>query len=158
MTGHGKRVAFVARVVATASVAIAATAAVAWGASQGLPQAQRTPAVARVSTPQPLRVPDVRREAFVFAKSALQEAGFAWQVRGRIHGFPANTVVSQSPAPGTRVVDTGSPVITLTLVRTRGYPQVGQPADRSPYAATKIQLAGATSTPKKPPVRTEAGN
>ncbi|HKI91441.1 MAG TPA: PASTA domain-containing protein [Gaiellaceae bacterium] len=158
MTGHRSGVGFVARVIATASVAIAATAAVAWGASQGLPQAQPAPAAAPLPAPQPLVVPDVRHEAFVFAKSTLQEAGFAWRVKGRVHGFPANTVVSQSPAPGTRLVDTGAPPVTLALVRTRGYPQLGEPADRSPYAATKLRLAAAASTSKKPPVRVEAGH
>ena len=157
MTGHRSGIAIVVRAVAVAAVAIAATAGVAWAASQGLPRAERAPTSARPAAPRPLVVPDVRHQAFVFAKGALQEAGFAWRVKGRIHGFPANTVVAQSPVPGTRLVDTGAPRITLTLARTHGYPQVGEPADTSPYAATTIRLAGAVSVAKPPPVRAEAG-
>src|SRR5205807_1363915 len=52
------------------------------------------------STPLTLVVPDLRREAFVFAKGQLQDAGFAWKVVGGAPGYPANVVVSQSPAPG----------------------------------------------------------
>ena len=157
MTGHRSAIGILGRALAVAAFVTAATAGVAWAASQGLPQAQQAPAAAKPAVPQPLVVPDVRREAFVFAKSTLQEAGFAWRVKGRVHGFPANTVVSQSPAPGTRLVDTGSPPVTLTLKRTRGYPQAGEPADTSPYVATKIRHAAAVSLRKPPPVRAEAG-
>ena len=50
----------------------------------------------------PIAVPDVEDQAFVFAKGALEDAGFAWRVVGSVHGYAANTVVSQSPAAGTR--------------------------------------------------------
>ena len=95
------------------------------------------------STPLTLVVPDIRREAFVFAKGQLQDGGFAWKVVGGAPGYPANVVVSQSPAPGTRLIDTGAPLITVTLQRNKqsGGPQ-GEPENTSPYAATPVRLAG----------------
>jgi hypothetical protein len=95
------------------------------------------------STPLTLVVPDIRREAFVFAKGQLQDGGFAWKVVGGAPGYPANVVVSQSPAPGTRLIDTGAPLITVTLQRNKqsGAPQ-GEPENTSPYAPTPVRLAG----------------
>ncbi|TMK24045.1 MAG: PASTA domain-containing protein [Actinobacteria bacterium] len=95
------------------------------------------------STPLSLVVPDIRREAFVFAKGQLQDAGFAWRVVGGAPGYPANIVVSQSPAPGTKLIDTGSPLITITLERNKqsGGPQ-GEPENTSPYSPTPVRLAG----------------
>jgi beta-lactam-binding protein with PASTA domain len=87
-------------------------------------------------------VPDVRRESFVFAKGQLQDAGFAWKVAGGVPGYAANTVLSQSPAPGTKPVDTGAPLITLTLERNKQYASEGEPEDSSPYAATANTPAG----------------
>jgi len=96
------------------------------------------------STPITVVVPDVRREAFVFAKGELQDAGFAWKVKGGVPGYPANIVVSQSPAPGTKLVDTGSPLITMTLEQNKQYGSKGEPEDVSPYAPTAIRLAGSS--------------
>ena len=42
-----------------------------------------------------LLVPDVRKEAFVFAKSTLADDGFAWRVVGKVHGYASNTVIAQ---------------------------------------------------------------
>jgi hypothetical protein len=47
----------------------------------------------------------------------------------------------QSPAAGTRVLDTGAPLITLTLQRNAAYPQMGEAADASPYPGTVLQPA-----------------
>ncbi|MFL5910063.1 MAG: PASTA domain-containing protein [Gaiellaceae bacterium] len=94
------------------------------------------------STPLTLVVPDIRREAFVFAKGQLQDAGFAWKVVGGAPGYPANVVVSQSPAPGTRLIDTGSPLITVTLQRNKQSGPKGEPENTSPYAPTAVRLAG----------------
>jgi len=94
------------------------------------------------STPLTLVVPDLRREAFVFAKSQLQDAGFAWKVTGAVPGYPANIVVAQSPAPGTKLIDTGAPLITITLERNRQYGSSGDPQNTSPYAPTTTRLAG----------------
>src|SRR4051794_13159455 len=46
---------------------------------------------------QVLVVPDVRRQAYVFAKGILSDAGFAWKVQGAVPGLAANLVASQSP-------------------------------------------------------------
>jgi hypothetical protein len=94
------------------------------------------------STPVTLVVPDLRREAFVFAKGQLQDAGFAWKVVGGAPGYPANVVVTQSPAPGTKLIDTGAPLITLTLQRNKLSGPKGDPENTSPYAPTPVRLAG----------------
>jgi beta-lactam-binding protein with PASTA domain len=103
----------------------------------------RVPASARrlPSVTPTVVVPDVRKEAFVFAKSQLQDAGFAWKVVGGNQGYAANVVVTQSPAPGTKLVDTGAPLITITLSRNKQYKDVGEPENRSPYSATKNRIA-----------------
>jgi beta-lactam-binding protein with PASTA domain len=94
------------------------------------------------STPLTLVVPDIRREAFVFAKGQLQDAGFAWKVVGGTPGYAANVVVSQSPAPGTRLIDTGAPLITVRLQNNKQSGPKGEPEDTSPYAPTAVRLAG----------------
>jgi hypothetical protein len=105
------------------------------------PKAEPTPASL-------LLVPDVRKRAYVFAKSTLEESGFAWRVTGGVRGYSANLVAGQSPPPGTRVLDTGAPTIVLTLSRNSGYGQEGAPEDASPYPGTEIQLPGAPAKPK----------
>lgn len=84
-----------------------------------------------------LIVPDVRHQMFVFASGMLEDGGFGWKVRGSVHGFPANMVADQSPKPGTHVIDTGSPTITVWLAQQGA--QVGQPQDRSSYGASLIR-------------------
>jgi hypothetical protein len=96
--------------------------------------------------PLTLVVPDVRRQAYVFAKGILVDAGFAWKVTGGVRGFSANTVATQSPAPGTRVLDTGAPTVMLTLQRNAKYGQKGTPEDGSPYAGTPLKLAELAAT------------
>ncbi len=111
------------------------------------------PAATTAAAPKPeIVVPDVRRQAYVFAKGMLEESGFAWQVKGSVQGYSANHVVGQSPAPGTRVVDTGTPLVTLTLTRSAGYKEEGTPENASNYRGTPVVLAGtaAVSTPPKP--------
>jgi hypothetical protein len=118
---------------------LAATATLTYAAGRQL--SSTPPAATTVAPPPPLVVPDVRNQAFVFAKGTLEDAGFAWRVLGSVHGYAANTVASQSPAAGTRVLDTGAPLITLTLKRNSSYPQTGEAADASPYAGTVLQPA-----------------
>ena len=89
---------------------------------------------------QVLVVPDVRHQLFVFASGMLEDGGFGWKVRGSVGGYPANIVVSQKPNPGTHVLDTGSPTITVWLARGKSA-QVGQPQNRSPYGASLIRHA-----------------
>jgi hypothetical protein len=100
------------------------------------------------AAPTTLLVPDVRRQAYVFVKSTLEEAGFAWRVTGSVAGYSANLVATQSPAPGTIVVDTGAPTIVLSLSKGR-YPQDGAPDNASPYPGTEIRLPGTFTKPKK---------
>jgi hypothetical protein len=100
----------------------------------------RKPAAHAAAPRQVLTVPDVRNQVFVFASGTLEDAGFGWKVRGSIHAYPANFVVSQSPKPGTRVIDTGAPTITLRLALGKS-PQLGQPQDRSSYGASLIRPA-----------------
>jgi hypothetical protein len=111
-----------------------------------------TPARAKIAPVKQaiLVVPDVRDQAFVFAKGILEDGGFAWRVAGGVHGYATNTVVSQSPAPGTRVVDTGAPTIAVTLARGK-YPQQGVAEDTSPYAGTPTRLSTDLIAPAKKP-------
>jgi PASTA domain-containing protein len=115
-----------------------------------------TPKTSATPAAQPeLIVPSVSGQAYVFAKGILEDAGFAWHVAGSVHGYSSNRVVTQSPAAGTRVVDTGAPTVTLRLVR-GPYGQLGRPADNSPYSGTAIRLAGLASvtTPAAKPKTT----
>ena len=113
-----------------------------------------TPQATPVATvPSELVVPDVRRQAYVFAKGTLEQAGFAWRVQGSVAGYAANVVVGQSPAPGAKVVPTGAPTIVLTLSRNGAYPQEGTPENESPYAGAPARLVGA-KLPAKPKAAT----
>ena len=87
-----------------------------------------------------LVVPEVQGQPYVFAEGALEDAGFSWHVSGG-NGFAANTVVSQSPAPGTRVLNTGAPLVTLTVQRNRVYGEHGKPDNKSPYRGTAVRRA-----------------
>jgi PASTA domain-containing protein len=100
----------------------------------------RVPAAHTSAQRQVMVVPDVRSQLFVFASGILEDGGFGWKVRGSVGGFPANVVVSQSPKPGTHVIDTGAPTITLVLARGRGV-ELGEPQNRSPYGASVIRAA-----------------
>jgi len=100
----------------------------------------RKPAAHAPMTRQVMVVPDVTHQMFVFASGMLEDAGFGWKVRGSVGGYPANLVVSQSPKPGTHVIDTGAPTITLSLAPGRGA-QLGKPQNRSPYGASVIRRA-----------------
>jgi beta-lactam-binding protein with PASTA domain len=100
----------------------------------------RVPAAHKSAQRQVMVVPDVRSQLFVFASGNLEDSGFGWKVRGSVGGFPANVVVSQSPKPGTHVIDTGAPTITLVLARGRGV-ELGEPQNRSPYGASVIRAA-----------------
>jgi beta-lactam-binding protein with PASTA domain len=98
-------------------------AAASWTLAAGGPQTSQpvTPAAGEPTKPDVLVVPDVRRQAYVFSKGILQDAGFAWKVEGPVGGYAANTVVSQTPAAGVRVVDNGAPTVVLRLKRSDEY-------------------------------------
>jgi len=138
------------RAVIVAVVWILGTAAFTFAADSTIvgpsPSAQPT----QPAQPQELVVPSVVGQAYVFSKGILEDAGFAWHVKGSVRGYSSNRVLTQSPAPGTRVVDTGAPTVTLRLVR-GAYEQLGTPQNSAPYAGTAIRLAGlaAVTTPAK---------
>ena len=134
------------RAAAVVALGVVFTAGVAWAASSGVPKVGSVPKIAKVTPPKPLVVPDVRAEAFVFAKGTLEDAGFAWRVVGKVQGYAANTVVAQSPAPGTELYDTGAPLVTLKLKRNRAYPERGVAEDAAPYEATENVSAEPTTT------------
>jgi hypothetical protein len=98
-----------------------------------------------------LVVPSVTGQAYVFAKGILEDSGFAWRVSGSVRGYSSNRVLTQSPAAGTRVIDTGAPTIVLRLVR-GPYAQLGRPDDASSYPGTPIRLANlaAATVPAAP--------
>jgi len=133
---------FVPRLLALTVVWLFATAALTFAAAHKMgasptaaPVTKAAPAVA----PRILVVPDLRRQAFVFSKGTLTDAGFSFRIQGSVKGFPSNTVVSQSPAPGTRVIDTGAPLVILHLTRTGA--QLGLPEDVSSVTPTAVKLA-----------------
>jgi hypothetical protein len=135
------------RAVIVAVVWVLGTAAFTLAADNTIVGAAKPNAAAAPAAQPELIVPSVSGQAYVFAKGILEDAGFAWHVAGSVHGYSSNRVVTQSPAAGTRVVDTGAPTVTLRLVR-GPYDQLGRPADNSPYSGTAIRLAGLASVTK----------
>jgi hypothetical protein len=101
---------------------------------------QRPTLVPVAAAPKALTVPQVTGQAYVFAKGILQDGGFAWHVSGTVKGYAVNTVVEQRPAPGTVVLDTGAPTVTLTLARNKAYEELGTPENAAPYAGTIIRI------------------
>lgn len=133
--------AVVPRLLGIVLVCLLATAAVTFAADGVVGSKEPTPAAPVPQGPVVLVVPDVRNQAYVFAKGTLEDAGFAWKVSGPVKGYAANTVVSQSPSPGTRVKDTGAPLVTVQLERNKRYGEQGAPQNESPYAGTVLELA-----------------
>jgi hypothetical protein len=91
--------------------------------------------------PNTLRVPDVRGQAYVFAKGILEDAGFSWRVVGPVKGYAANLVTVQNPAPGVEVLDNGAPRIELRLERNPDYAERGLPENTSSFAGSELRLA-----------------
>ena len=126
------------RLTAVAAAGLLVSATISLAADKPAPS---KPAQHSKAARQVLVVPDVRHQLFVFASGTLEDGGFGWKVRGAVGGYPANMVASQSPKPGTHVLDTGAPTITLRLVR-GGSAEAGEPLNRSPYGASLIRRAG----------------
>lgn len=148
------------RLAVIGGVLLFASATLTWGAAQRM---GATPAKTRTVVTKPtVVVPDVTGQAFVFAKGSLEDAGFAWHVTGSVHGYSANTVATQRPESGTKLIDTGAPTIALTLTRGK-YAETGEPEDVSPYIGTAVALANpipaaapaAPAAPKAPKVATK---
>lgn len=136
----------VSRLLALAFVGLLVTGTLTYGAERTSTAKSSKPAAAASKT---LRVPDVRGKAYIFAKGMLEEKGFAWRVTGSVAGFAANEVVSQRPAPGTRVVDTGAPTVKLELRKSRRYAEAGAPENAAPFAGTAIKLPKARAAKTK---------
>ena len=132
----------VPRVALLVGVVVLATATLTFAATSTAPPAAQTEPAAAVA-PQTLVVPDVRRQAYVFAKGSLEQAGFAWRVQGAVKGYAANLVVAQTPAPGVKVVGLGAPTVVLRLASNGAYEQEGSPENVAPYAGTPARLVGA---------------
>jgi beta-lactam-binding protein with PASTA domain len=132
-----RRVLTLPRVTAVAAVVLLVSATISLAADK--PAGSKL-ATHKSAAPHVLVVPDVTHQMFVFASGMLEDGGFGWHVRGSVHGYPANVVVSQSPKAGTHVIDTGAPAITLTLARGKAA-QLGQAEDRSSYGASLIRPA-----------------
>jgi hypothetical protein len=143
--------AIVPRMAVIGLVWLLATATLTYAAGEKLTTPSKV-ATTPTATPRPtLIVPDIRDQAFVFAKGILEDGGFGWRVTGSVHGYATNVVSTQQPAPGTRVVDTGAP--TLKLILRRGtYPQDGTAQNTSPYAGTSILLPKRSSAAVQKPV------
>ena len=109
-------------------------------AADKVPSAKHEQKAEAASKPHVLTVPDVRKKAYVFAKGILQDAGFAWRVEGSVKGYAANSVTVQRPAPGTKVIDNGAPVVVLTLSRNTAYGESGLPENSAPYKGTRVVL------------------
>lgn len=131
-----RRILTLPRLTAVAAACLLVSATISLAADKPV---ARKPAAHPVVQRQVLVVPNVLGQMFVFASGALEDNGFGWKVRGAVGGFPANMVVAQSPKPGTRVIDTGSPTITVRLLRHGA--QLGEAQNRSPYGASLIRRA-----------------
>jgi len=132
-----RRILTLPRLTAVAAAGLLVSATISLAADK---PAKMKPAAHAAKPRHTLVVPDVRNQLFVFASGMLEDGGFGWKVRGAVGGYPANVVVSQSPQPGTRVIDTGAPTVTLSLAQGKGS-ELGQPQNRSPYGASLIRRA-----------------
>jgi hypothetical protein len=131
-----RRILTLPRLTAVAAAGLLVSATISLAADKPTPATK--PATHAHTAKQVMVVPDVRGQLFVFASGILEDGGFGWKVRGAVGGYPANVVVAQRPQPGTHVLNTGAPTVTLRLERGKS-PQLGQPQNRSPYGASLIR-------------------
>jgi hypothetical protein len=131
-----RRILTLPRLTAVAAAGLLVSATISLAADN--PAQTKKPASHAYKAQKVMTVPDVRGQLFVFASGALEDGGFGWKVRGSVEGYPSNVVASQAPSPGTHVLDTGAPTITLHLIRGKGA-EAGQPLNRSPYGASLIR-------------------
>ena len=144
------------RAVIVAVIWVLATAAFTFAADSTIVGPSRSSTPSAAAKPTELMVPSVTGQAYVFAKGILEDSGFAWRVSGSVRGYSSNRVLTQSPAAGTRVIDTGAPTIVLRLVR-GPYEQLGRPDDAASYPGTPIRLANlAAATAPAAPVKKPA--
>jgi hypothetical protein len=149
------------RLVALTLIWLLGTSTITFAAgSRTLAKQPNVPAVKKEQTF--LVVPDVRRQAYVFAKGILEDGGFAWRVEGGVKGYAANIVAVQDPAPGARVLDNGTPTVVLRLHRNAEYQERGLPQNSAPYPGDALVLASEAAKKAKPkpkavkPAKTES--
>src|SRR3954447_25388607 len=139
----------VTRIVLIVVVLVLATATLTFAARRQATQA--APVAAPVAHHAGVTGPDVEHQVYVCAGGARGAAGFAWRVGAGARGYAGYRVVSQSPAAGTRLVDTGAPTIVLHLARDPHYSTVGHSAESgSPYRGNRVQLADTVSNTLAP--------
>jgi len=144
------------RAVVVALIWVLATAAFTFAADTTIIGPSTSKSSAAPAKAPDLVVPSVTGQAYVFAKGILEDGGFAWRVAGSVHGFASNRVLTQSPAAGTRVVDTGAPTVVVRLAR-GAYAEHGRPVDSSSYRGTAVRLADlAAATVPAAPVKKPA--
>ena len=102
------------RILAIATLAFLTAVPFAFAAEPRRPAMPKAPLRPATRTVPTLVIPDVRGQPYVFAEVALEDSGLSWHVAGG-NGYAANKVVSQSPSPGTHVVDTGAPLVTRCI-------------------------------------------
>jgi PASTA domain len=127
------------RIGALVVLGLLATATLTFAAERRLQASSAPKPAVAVPGAATLVVPEVRGQVYVFAEGILDDAGFGWRVAGK-NGYAANVVVSQTPAPGTKVVDTGAPLVVVTLAK-RGHAEKGTPVNVSPFAPTELRFA-----------------
>jgi PASTA domain len=151
MTMAVRLAALLPRAVVVALIWVLATAAFTFAADTTIIGPSTSKSSATPAKAPDLVVPSVTGQAYVFAKGILEDGGFAWRVTGSVHGFASNRVRTQSPAAGTRVLDTGAPTVVLRLAR-GAYAEHGRPVDSSSYLGTAVKLAdlAAATVPAAP--------
>jgi hypothetical protein len=132
------------RIAIFVAIGLSLTATLTYAAEKQLTAPNPAAATAAAPAAEVIVVPEVRGQAYVFAEGILEDNGFSWRVPGG-NGYAANSVVGQSPLPGTRVVDTGAPLVTLVLSKNSTYPQRGTPVNASPFPATDMRLPAANA-------------
>jgi hypothetical protein len=156
MTMAVRLAALLPRAVVVALIWVLATAAFTFAADTTIIGPSTSKSSATPAKAPDLVVPSVTGQAYVFAKGILEDGGFAWRVTGSVHGFASNRVLTQSPAAGTRVLDTGAPTVVLRLARGT-YAEHGRPVDSSSYLGTAVKLADlAAATVPAAPVKKPA--
>jgi len=156
MTMAVRLAALLPRAVVIALIWVLATAAFTFAADTTIIGPSTSKSSATPAKAPDLVVPSVTGQAYVFAKGILEDGGFAWRVTGSVRGFASNRVLTQSPAAGTRVLDTGAPTVVLRLAR-GAYAEHGRPVDSSSYPGTAVKLADlAAATVPAAPVKKKA--
>ena len=136
----------VPRVALLVAVALLATATLTLAANSTVAPATPPEPQAAIE-PQTLVVPDVRRQAYVFAKGTLEQSGFAWRVEGSVKGYAANVVTEQTPAPGAKVVGNGAPIVVLRLSANGSFssPLKTSVSTRKPSAVARLPTKSAAA-------------